>query len=97
MVLGDVDKPDGEDGRGDRGARDGHDGDQHGGQSVSTLISSWEQRSTGGEGGEAMELEVTVGGGGSRLCQEFKSLCGKFDVRKEDGAEEVARMRLGTI
>ena len=28
-------------------------------------------------------------------CQEFKSQCGKFGVRKEEGAEDVARMKLG--
>ena len=42
-----------------------------------------------------MGLEVQIGGGGRRVSQEFKSLCGKFGVGKEEGAEEVARMRLG--
>ena len=76
--------------------RDGHGGDLRGGHIVSNMITSWEQRSAGGGGGEAGGLHVPVGGvggGGRRVSQEFSVLRGKFCVMEEEGVERDAQLK----
>jgi hypothetical protein len=65
---------------------------------VNILISSWEQLNPGGGVG-ATELDApTVNdGGGRRKSQEFRDLCQKVDVRKEEGVKEDASFKPARI